>query len=105
MIAYGRIGSKVWKAVTSFRTGSKAVAKDNRSFLDFRMQKWQKAIPAELQFRPSEDFVSGISNRSLYRLRVLLYLRSNYMRMLVHRQNLLSTNAIFESLTTAQLVV
>ena len=50
MIAYSRIGSKVWKSICSYsQTQAQALNVEEMNFLDFQISQWQKSVPAELQ--------------------------------------------------------
>lgn len=106
MIAYGRISSKVWKAVNTSGSVAAKTRKEESAYLDFQIQQWLQAIPPELQLlHPKADDSSIQQPRSLHRLRVLLYVRANHMRILVHRHNLLSATNIAENLSDARAVV
>jgi hypothetical protein len=102
MIAYGQIGSKVWKATSNLTASA---SKETLAFLDFQVRQWQGSIAPELQLRPdSENMLDGHS-RSRNRLRVLLYLRANQMRLLIFRRALLSPTTIINDNAGAQQAV
>jgi len=106
LIAYGRISSKVWKAVNTSGSVSANTRKEESDYLDFQIQQWLQAIPPELQLlHPKADDNAIQQPRSLHRLRVLLYVRANHMRILVHRHNLLSATNIAENVSDARAVV
>jgi hypothetical protein len=50
MIAYGRIGSKVWRSVAGFDGTGNDVKKDEIGYLDYQVLQWHKAIPGSLAF-------------------------------------------------------
>jgi hypothetical protein len=102
MIAYGQIGSKVWKATSNLTV---PVNLETLAFLDFQVQRWQRSIEPELQLRhDSENMLDGHS-RTRNRLRVLLYLRANQMRLLVFRRALLSPKTVTDDIAGAQQAV
>ncbi|TVY82769.1 putative transcriptional regulatory protein [Lachnellula suecica] len=106
MVAYGRINTQVWEAVNgSAKTNSKT-RKDESEYLDFQVQKWQQSIPTELQLlHPNLDTGIQVQPRSLHRLRVLLCLRANQMRILIFRHHLLKATSINDDRLAAQRVV
>jgi hypothetical protein len=106
LIAYGHISSKVWKAVNTSGSVPAKTRKEESDYLDFQIQQWLQAIPPELQLlHPKADDNAIQQPRSLHRLRVLLYVRANHMRILVHRHNLLSATNIAENVSDARAVV
>lgn len=106
LIAYGRISSRVWKAVNTSGRVSAKTRKEESGYLDFQIQQWLQGIPPELQLlHPKADDSYIQQPRSLHRLRVLLYVRANHMRMLVHRHTLLSATNITENVSDARAVV
>jgi hypothetical protein len=106
LIAYGRISSKVWKAVNTSGSVPAKTRKEESDYLDFQIKQWLEAIPPELQLlHPKADDNAIQQPRSLHRLRVLLYVRANRMRIIVHRHNLLSATNIAENVSDARAVV
>ena len=83
MIRYSRIAAKVWKLIAAFNN-TDDIKKDEMNYLDWQVLRWESEIPALLRLdghnehRPDDP-------RSLRRLRSVLYLRANQMRMLIHR--------------------
>lgn len=97
MIAYSRIGSKVWRSVSTFT--SPLLNIEEIGYLDYQIQSWQKSIPSSLQLSPSPP------TRAIHRLQILLYLRANQMRILIYRPVLHSASSIQENLSHAGTVV
>ncbi|KAH0565928.1 hypothetical protein GP486_000681 [Trichoglossum hirsutum] len=105
MVAYSRIGSKVWKSVAGFGNVTEDINTDDIGYLDYQILQWQKTIPDELQLLHPENNVEGNESHSMRRLRVLLYLSANQMRILIYRPILHSTARIMENLSIAQTVL
>ncbi|KAH7129505.1 fungal-specific transcription factor domain-containing protein [Dactylonectria estremocensis] len=106
MVSYGRLCSKVWEALPPFELPSQFIPKDSVAFLDFLTQNWLNSIPADLQLRhPRLGLAPRNQPRVLHRLRMLLYLRGNHMRTLIHRHHLLSTSSIKADMQGARLVL
>lgn len=87
MIRYSRIAAKVWKFISAFNNTSE-IRKDEMNYLDWQVLQWAHAIPDLLRqdnwsFEESGPAKDG--PRSIRRLRALLYLRANQLRMLIHR--------------------
>ncbi|GFG21235.1 uncharacterized transcriptional regulatory protein C530.05 [Aspergillus udagawae] len=81
MIRYSRIAAKVWKFICAFNNTGE-IKKDEMNYLDWRVLQWAAAIPASLRLG---DDSPATEPRSIRRLRALLYLRANQLRMLIHR--------------------
>ncbi|KAI9874661.1 MAG: hypothetical protein M1830_009433 [Pleopsidium flavum] len=106
MIAYSRIGSKVWRSVAGFDGTGSDVRKDEIGYLDYQVLQWHKAIPDSLAFFNSDTGQEAESNsRAMRRLRILIYLRANQMRILIYRSVLHSATSIMENRGYAQTVV
>ncbi|KAH0536181.1 hypothetical protein FGG08_006920 [Glutinoglossum americanum] len=105
MVAYSRIGSKVWKSVAGFDNATDDVNTNDIGYIDYQILQWQKMIPNELQLLHPENNADEDESRSIRRLRVLLYLRANQMRILIYRPVLHSTTSIMENLHHAQNVL
>lgn len=87
MIRYSRIAAKVWKFITAFNNTNE-IKKDEMNYLDWQVLCWAQAIPDSLCLDYPNTPESGAATegpRSLRRLRALLYLRANQLRMLIHR--------------------
>jgi len=103
MIAYSRIGSKVWKSIAGFEPSATEIKKEEVGYLDYQILQWQQSIPPDLQLPTTSS--PQTSSRAIHRLQILLYLRSNQMRILIYRPVLHSANTIMENLRYAQNVV
>ncbi|KAI4170994.1 MAG: hypothetical protein LQ343_004531 [Gyalolechia ehrenbergii] len=108
MIAYGRIASKVWRSITA-PGGAGAggeIQEDTMGYLDYQVLQWQNTIPDSLRFYPTVDTPdTGPPSRAQRRLQVLLYLRTNQMRILIYRPVLHSATSIMENRRHARVVV
>jgi hypothetical protein len=105
MVAYSRLGSKVWKSVAGFDNPPNDVKDSDIGYLDYQILQWHKMIPNELQLLNPENNADRNESRSIRRLRVLLYLLANQMRILIYRPVLHSTTSILENLSRAQTVI
>jgi hypothetical protein len=113
MIQYSAIGAKVWRSVIS-TTSSGSVAPINTEemgYLDYQIIQWHRNIPAHLRYEhPSQSGrlstpVGPAPSRAGHRLRILLYLRANQMRILIYRPVLHSATDIVQHREQAQTVV
>ncbi|KAH8666015.1 hypothetical protein BGZ60DRAFT_378403 [Tricladium varicosporioides] len=102
MIAYSRIGSKVWRSVSSF-SPNPPLNIEEIGYLDYQILQWQKNIPHELQLPTASS--PQTPSRAIRRLQILLYLRTNQMRILIYRPVLHSASSIQENLSYASIVV
>ncbi|KGO54532.1 Casein kinase II, regulatory subunit [Penicillium expansum] len=87
MIRYSRIAAKVWKFIAAFNNTNE-IKKEEMNYLDWQVLRWVHAIPDSLRLDNPSSAESGTAvegTRSLRRLRALLYLRANQLRMLIHR--------------------
>lgn len=90
MIRYSRIAAKVWKLIATFNNTDE-IKKDEMNYLDWQVLRWAETIPDCLQLH-SQDAAAAREHgngqqepRSLRRLRSVLHLRANQLRMLIHR--------------------
>nr|POE47679.1 putative transcriptional regulatory protein [Quercus suber] len=109
MIQYSVIGAKVWKSVAATPSGGPTSDEDMR-YLDYQVVTWHRNIPAEFRFEhpsqsPSAKTVGPTPSRAGHRLRILLYLRANHMRILIYRAVLHSATSIMQHKELAQIVV
>ncbi|GKZ62757.1 hypothetical protein AnigIFM50267_010167 [Aspergillus niger] len=107
MISYNRISSKIWYSGLGSE-GTTDIRRDEIGYLDYQILQWYKQVPDALKFYPIESPKSGhvdSANRGLRRLRVLLYLRMNQLRILIYRPVLHSAASIAEDKGHAQTVV
>ncbi|KAF7171213.1 hypothetical protein CNMCM5623_003615 [Aspergillus felis] len=98
MIRYSRIAAKVWKFISAFNNTGE-IKKDDMHYLDWQVLQWAAAIPPSL--RLGDDSLAT-EPRSIRRLRSLLYLRANQLRMLIHRPVLHSAAHIVRYPTECQ---
>ena len=125
MIAYSLIGSKVWRSIASGDSDANRdnqFSKDDASYLDYQVITWHRAIPETLRYihpnspeyaaasqqSPADpNAINEAGGRALYRLRVVLYLRANQMRILIFRPVLHSATSILSSTSSdcAQTVI
>jgi hypothetical protein len=104
MITYSRIGSKVWRSISSYSpTLSPSLNIEEIGYLDYQILQWEKSIPPELRLPTTSS--PQTSSRAMHRLQILLYLRNNQMRILIYRPVLHSASSIQENLSYAGIVV
>jgi len=108
MIQYSAIGSKVWRTVAA---GSTQINQEEMNYLDYQVIQWHRQIPAHLRFEhPSQAGrlstpTSPAPSRAGHRLRILLYLRANQMRILIYRSVLHSATSTLQHREQAQTAV
>lgn len=124
MIAYSQIGSKVWDTMTTADTtaSNNLFSNDETKFLDFQVQEWLREIPQSLSYvHPSSteyathsarlpndpEYINANAGRAMHRLRLVLYLRANQMRILIHKPVLHSATSMLANASSnnAQTVV
>ncbi|KAF2092699.1 hypothetical protein NA57DRAFT_10525, partial [Rhizodiscina lignyota] len=96
MSSYIRVGAQLWESVLDSRGKVKTAFKDDDfDFMEFQIQRWQQALPEEL--RPELVAASlqrnrpkAVSDINTFSTRILLYLRANQIRIMVHRPILFS---------------
>jgi hypothetical protein len=104
MIAYSRIGSKVWRSINYFSPIPSSVLNvEEIGYLDYQILQWQKSVPSELQLPTTSS--TQPPSRVMHRLQILLYLRANQMRILVYRPVLHSASSIQDNVSYASTVV
>jgi hypothetical protein len=113
MVAYSHIGSRVWKSVANADSNA-PVSKEDIGYLDYQVLQWLRSIPDSLKYHehPSRTNDAGRreqhprnESRGIRRLRVILYLRANQMRILIYRPVLHTATSIMENMSYAQAVV
>ncbi|RAK95292.1 putative C6 transcription factor [Aspergillus ibericus CBS 121593] len=104
MIRYSRIAAKVWKFISAFNNTNE-IKKEEMNYLDWQVQRWTADIPPVLRLDSSPVELQDQAPRSLRRLRALLYLRANQLRMLIHRPVLHSAAHIARYPAESQTVV
>ena len=105
MISYSRISSQVWQSTATFDGPGIEIDKDRIDHLDFQIQQWHKTIPDSLRFHPDDLGKGNVTSRGQRRLQVILYMRTNQMRVLIYRPVLHSATSIMENRRNAQTVV
>lgn len=94
MIQYSNLSSKVWKSVAAPTSPSRdglPINVDEMDYLNYQIVNWHKNIPAHLRFEHPSDGarsstpIGPAPSRAGHRLRIILYLRANQMRILIHR--------------------
>ncbi|PYH41820.1 transcription factor domain-containing protein [Aspergillus saccharolyticus JOP 1030-1] len=107
MISYNRISSKIWYSGLGSE-GATDIRRDEIGYLDYQILQWYKQVPDGLKFYPVEvtkHHQAESTSRGLRRLRILLYLRMNQLRILIYRPVLHSAASIAEDKGHAQTVV
>lgn len=102
MIRYSKIAAKVWRFITAFNNTNE-IKKDEMNYLDWQVLQWVAALPDSLRLRDPSGYAEG-ETRSLRRLRSLVHLRANQLRMLIHRPVLHSAAHMMRFPTEAQTV-
>lgn len=112
MIQYSNIASKVWRTIAAPMTPRGApINVEEMDYLDYQVITWHRNIPAHLRFEhPSSSgkvsTPTGPSpSRAGHRLRIILYLRANQMRILIHRPVLHSATSIMQHREQAQTAI
>jgi hypothetical protein len=100
MVVLTAMSSKIWPRMNTPKNESVDV--NELEYLDIQVIRWQQSLPEGLSYTHTEQ--DNLDEQST-RLRVLLYLRANQVRILIGRQVLLSTSAIMENLNYANTVV
>ncbi|ATY58690.1 fungal specific transcription factor domain-containing [Cordyceps militaris] len=94
MIEYSIISADVRRSIlqpSSSPTATVTALAATRNLLDFQVTQFSKNIPRRLQFRGLQDkFDPAREKRGEYRLRLVLYLRCNQMRIVIHRKSAMS---------------
>ncbi|KAK2788951.1 hypothetical protein FQN52_006484 [Onygenales sp. PD_12] len=105
MVSHCRISSKIWYSGLG-SIGTATVKRDVIGFLDYQVVQWAKHLPENLRFYSADITTNGeVLARDIRRLRVLLYIRGNHLRILIYRPVLHSTSSILENMSYAQTVV
>lgn len=104
MVAFNHISSKIWYSGLGYEA-STDVKRDEIGFLDYQVCQWYKNIPETLKFPAASSGNGNTASRGLQRLRVILYLRMNQLRILIYRPIVHSASSILENRSHAQTVV
>jgi len=98
MIQYSAIGSRVWQRVANCDIMQTMMSSDEINYLDYQVVQWHQSIPEPLRYIPpgikETDQPNSRQNR---RLRIILYLRANQMRILIFRPVLHSATSIAQN--------
>ncbi|KAJ5692776.1 hypothetical protein N7462_002199 [Penicillium macrosclerotiorum] len=106
MISYARLGTKIWGLVVGWPNRSREAISEGCALLDAQVQQWVRSIPRELRFDPNWRSPAGSEQTDrVMMLQVLLALQANQLRILVYRQNLLSSERIAEDPSGASVAV
>ena len=115
MIRYCEIGGKVWQSIVTTpspaNSGGGPIRDDEMGYLDYQVIQWHRSIPPVLRFEhPSQQGrlstpIGPPPSRAGHRLRVILYLRANQMRIHIYRPVLHSATSIMAHRDQAQTVV
>ena len=115
MIDYSGIASKVWRSIAASAISAKGgmpINKDEMNYLDYQVIQWHRNIPPQLRFEHPSSGTGRVStpvgpspSRAGHRLRIILYLRANQMRILIYRPVLHSATSIIQHREQAQTAV
>ncbi|KAJ6116605.1 hypothetical protein N7512_006330 [Penicillium capsulatum] len=106
MISYARLSAKIWGLVVGWSDRSREATSEICASLDAQVQQWAHSIPDQLRFDPNWRSPQGSkhTDRDMM-LQVLLALQANQLRILVYRQNLLSSERIAGDMAGASTAV
>jgi hypothetical protein len=106
MISYARLSTKIWGLVVGWENRSREAISEGCAYLDAQVQEWVRSIPRELRFDPywRSPADSEQTDRAMM-LQVLLALQANQLRILVYRQNLLTSERIADDVAGASIAV
>lgn len=105
MVKYCRLCSKVWYSGLGSE-GTAAIKRDEIGYLDYQVVQWTKSIPEHMKFySPESPQNEEAVSRGMRRLRLVLYIRGNHLRILIYRPVLHSATSIVENMSSAQRVV
>lgn len=103
MIEHFAIASKVRHTIYD---STRPVSKDDVNYLDFQIVNWHRSLPRQLHWdRGSWGQADDVASPGVQRLRIILYLRANVMRVMIYRPVLHSTASIMNNPLQAQTVV
>lgn len=114
MIRYSEIGSKVWRALaappSADNGGLSPINIEEMNYLDYQVLQWQRSVPPFLQFEHihqdgPENAPDTTASRANLRSKLVIYLRANQMRILIHRPVLHSATTIVQHRDQARKVV
>lgn len=110
MARFCEISSRVWRTVsktpTAANDGSGTVNLPEMAYLDYQVIDWHRSIPPMLKYEHPSQPQNGLpAPRAGHRLRVILYLRANQMRIHIYRPVLHSATSIMQNRQQAQTTV
>lgn len=108
MIAHFAIASKVWHAMGTDASKHNIISKQEVGYLDYQVINWHRSLPPHLRYEnpaPSNNKPKPHLTQGQHRLQIILYLRANSMRILIHRPVLHSATSIMNNRTQAQTVI
>jgi hypothetical protein len=106
MVQYGRISSKVWTSIAGFDNTGLDVKRDQIGYLDYQIQQWQNSIPAHLKYTSTDNALGAEEiDRGQRRLRLMIYLRANQLRIQLYRPVLYTLSSIMENRGYTQTVI
>lgn len=90
MITFCRVGTEVQSTFQTLALTTKgALVDEMRDRLDFKVVSWQQNLPDCLKFSRELLAAPLTTTRGHLRLRLILYLRANQMRIMIHRKSAL----------------
>lgn len=106
MIAHFAIASKIWHAIGT-DVSQPNISKEEVGYLDFQIVNWHRTLPNHLRYDPSasQRHRDPTLTPGQHRLQIILYLRTNGMRILIYRPVLHSATSIVNNRDQAQTVV
>lgn len=107
MIAHFAIASKVWFAMGT-DPSKQNMSREDVGYLDYQIVHWHRSLPDHLRYEPSSSghrIHRGNLTPGQHRLQLILYLRTNAMRVLIYRPVLHSVTSIMNNREQAQTVV
>lgn len=106
MIPYTRISAEVWYALTNIEGAGNGFNRETIRYLDYQIIQWQQSLPDALKYDMDfDDLNTGGFSKSQRRVQVMLYLRTNQMRIFLYRPVLHSATRIMDDRRPAQTVV
>lgn len=106
MVQYGKICSNLWQSYPALGSSAKTFSKETVSYLEFQIESWAKSIPKHLQLETASTLQDDAgSSKTMQRLRILLHLRKNHLRLLINYQCVLSIDSVQKDLEAAQTLV
>ncbi|KAF2401524.1 fungal-specific transcription factor domain protein [Trichodelitschia bisporula] len=106
MVAYSIIGTRVWQRVANLDAQQAGDSVEEVSYLDYQVLQWQNNLPDSLTYiAPGAAHPNPPTSRNNQRLRIILYLRANQMRIVIYRPVLHTSTSIAERMSHAKTAV